>query len=124
MRPSVPQLDVLERVEAFVTHGGMNSAMEALWHGVPMVVVPQQPEQAMTAARVAELGLGLALGPGAVSAAALRDAVAEVTGDPAYRARASAMQAVVRAAGGYERAASAILDFSEERLGQPGIRRS
>src|SRR5919112_1419278 len=50
VRPHVPQLEVLEHTDVFVTHGGMNSVMEAVYYGVPMVVVPQQPEQAMTAA--------------------------------------------------------------------------
>jgi MGT family glycosyltransferase len=42
---SVPQLAVLERTAVFVTHGGMNSALEGLASGVPMVVIPQHAEQ-------------------------------------------------------------------------------
>lgn len=57
----MPQLDILQRATAFVSHGGMNSTMESLYYGVPMVVIPQMPEQAMTARRVDELGLGLML---------------------------------------------------------------
>src|SRR5918997_4554257 len=45
VRSHVPQLEVLELTGVFVTHGGMNSVMEAIYYGVPMVVVPQQPEQ-------------------------------------------------------------------------------
>ena len=48
VRTHVPQLEVLEHTGVFVTHGGMNSVMAAIYYGVPMVVVPQQPEQAMT----------------------------------------------------------------------------
>ncbi len=40
--PFVPQMEVLSRASVFVTHGGMNSANEGLWRGVPMVVVPQR----------------------------------------------------------------------------------
>jgi MGT family glycosyltransferase len=40
----VPQLTVLQRAKAFVTHGGMNSTSESLLNGVPMVVVPQMGE--------------------------------------------------------------------------------
>ena len=115
VRPHVPQLEVLEHTSVFVTHGGMNSVMEAIYYGVPMVVVPQQPEQAMTAARVAELGLGVALEARQVSADALRDAVTTVSGDPGYRSRVAHMQQSARDAGGFLRAADAIQQFGHQQ---------
>ncbi|MER5520926.1 macrolide family glycosyltransferase [Streptomyces sp. NPDC002763] len=39
-RRFVPQPEVLARAALFVTHGGMNSVNEALYAGVPMLVVP------------------------------------------------------------------------------------
>jgi len=45
VRPHVPQIEVLERADAFITHGGMNSIHEELYFGVPMVLIPQQLEQ-------------------------------------------------------------------------------
>ncbi len=45
VRPYVPQLAVLQRADAFITHGGMNSVHEGLYYGVPEVVVPHQFEQ-------------------------------------------------------------------------------
>ena len=59
----VPQLEILARASCFITHAGMNSTMEALYYGVPMVAIPQMVEQAMTARRIAELVLGLHLDP-------------------------------------------------------------
>lgn len=38
VRSYVPQLDLLRRCAAFVTHAGMNSVQEALYHGVPLVM--------------------------------------------------------------------------------------
>ncbi|HEU4537442.1 MAG TPA: macrolide family glycosyltransferase [Polyangiaceae bacterium] len=107
VRGHVPQLAVLERAQVFITHGGMGSTMEALWHGVPLVVLPQIPEQEVTAARVEELGLGVSLASENVRPDALRRAV-ETVRDPAYKARALAMQAAVRGAGGYARGADAL----------------
>jgi len=104
----VPQLAVLRHAAAFVTHGGMNSTMEALYHAVPLVVVPQMAEQEATARRVAELGLGRFLPREEVTPARLRDAVAELSRDPAVTARLRAMRDQIRAAGGVERAAGAI----------------
>src|SRR5699024_5084624 len=40
VRRHVPQLAVLRRADVFVTHGGMNSVLESLHFGVPMVVLP------------------------------------------------------------------------------------
>src|ERR1039458_5062831 len=74
VRQFVPQLALLNRAAAFVTHGGMNSANEALYFGVPLVVVPQRGDQHMVGARVAELGAGLAISPGDIDAARLQGA--------------------------------------------------
>jgi MGT family glycosyltransferase len=122
VRSHVPQLEVLEHTDVFVTHGGMNSTMEAIYYGVPMVVVPQQPEQAMTAARIAELGLGVALEPEQVTAGALRDAVATVSGDDGYRSRIAHMRQAARDAGGYIRAADVIQQFVHRRRQEEGLK--
>ena len=54
-----PQLQVLERAEVVITHGGLNTIREALVFGVPMVVFPSFGEQPMNAARVVHHGLGV-----------------------------------------------------------------
>ena len=115
VRPHVPQLEVLKHTGVFVTHGGMNSVMEAIYYGVPMVVVPQQPEQAMTA-RVAELGLGVALEPEQATAGALRDAVTTISGDAGYRNRLAHTQQAARDGDGYLRAADAIQRFGHRQI--------
>lgn len=123
VRPSVPQLEVLERSSVFITHGGMNSTMEALYHGVPLVVIPQMPEQALTGARVAELGLGVVLERTSVTASSLGQAVERVAKEPSFRERARSLQAEVQAAGGYRRAAEALLALrSRGRQGSPRTR--
>ena len=71
----VPQLEILARASCFITHAGMNSVMEALHYGVPMVALPQMVEQRTTARRVADLGLGLLLEPATVTATTLARAL-------------------------------------------------
>lgn len=88
----VPQLDVLRHVDAFVTHGGMNSLMESLYHGVPLVVFPQMNEQRANAIRVAELGVGVALERADTDAAMLRDAINQVADCADTGARVTAMK--------------------------------
>jgi MGT family glycosyltransferase len=102
----------------------MNSTMESIAYGVPMVVIPQMPEQAVTARRVQELGLGVALEADEISPKMLRDAVIRVAEDPAFRERVREMQRLAREAGGYRRAAEAIIQFSRVgtlTAGQPAF---
>lgn len=105
----VPQLEVLPHTSVFITHGGMNSTQESLWFGVPMVVIPQMMEQAQTAERIVELGLGKALlTRAAVTPGSLIAAVQEIETDSKYRVNAAAMQKQARACGGYQQAADVI----------------
>eukprot|EP01126_Amoeba_proteus_P010058 TRINITY_DN1389_c0_g2_i2.p1 TRINITY_DN1389_c0_g2~~TRINITY_DN1389_c0_g2_i2.p1 ORF type:complete len:424 (-),score=57.25 TRINITY_DN1389_c0_g2_i2:47-1318(-) len=41
----LPQLQILPLLDAFLTHGGANSVTEALYYGVPMIVVPFHGDQ-------------------------------------------------------------------------------
>jgi MGT family glycosyltransferase len=108
--PFVPQLRVLARARAFVTHGGMNSANEGLLYGVPMVVVPQRGDQHLVAARVAELGAGLAVRPAEATPARLREAVDRLLTEVTFRERARALGRSLVEAGGAAAAADAILE--------------
>jgi MGT family glycosyltransferase len=115
LSPYVPQLEILPRTRLFVTHAGTNSVMESLYFGVPMVLIPQQPEQHLHAERVVDMGLGLMLEKETVTATTLREAVEQVTHDPMYPQRMQPIQQSVRTAGGYQRAADAIMEFTRVR---------
>jgi MGT family glycosyltransferase len=108
----VPQLEVLPHTRVFVTHCGMNSTMESLWYGVPMVAIPQMMEQAATAQRVDALGLGNAFTRETIDAKKLRQAVDRLSEDQAVRARVHAMQEKVRASGGQAKAAERLLAYA------------
>lgn len=113
VRPYVPQLDVLKRTSVCVTHGSMTTLMEAFYYGVPLVVTPQPlADLPVNAIRVQELGLGVMLREGTVSAETLRNAVQQVSSDPAYYARTFQMREEIHKAGGYRRAADALQTFT------------
>ena len=54
----VPQIEVLEHADVFLTHCGMNSVNEALCAGVPMVAMPFMNDQLENARQIVDLGLG------------------------------------------------------------------
>lgn len=96
----VPQLAVLRHANAFVTHAGMGSTMESLYHRVPLVTAPQVTEQAAIAQRVQQLGLGRDLGRRIPSPDVLLAAVEHVASDPGIRASLQGMRRAIDAAGG------------------------
>ncbi|MBR8742290.1 macrolide family glycosyltransferase [Nocardiopsis sp. MG754419] len=111
----VPQPSVLAHARVAIGHAGMGSTMEALAAGVPVLAVPQTPEQDAVARRVAELGLGARLPPERVTAALVRATVDHLATDPGVRERVAAMRSLLRSAGGAERAAFLIQDHLERR---------
>jgi MGT family glycosyltransferase len=104
-------LEVLQRSAVCVTHGGLNTVEEALYYGVPLVVVPQGVDQFVTAGRVEALGAGVRLDSSTLSAEGLRRAVERVLSDESFRQGSKAIGESFRAAGGYRRAAEEILSF-------------
>ncbi|MEU4669625.1 nucleotide disphospho-sugar-binding domain-containing protein [Amycolatopsis sp. NPDC023774] len=107
--PSVPQQAVLGHATAFVTHAGMNSIMEALSRAVPLMTLPQMPEQALNARRVRELGLGEVLDSEVRTPELVRETVLRVAGNAGVHDRLARLAEEITAAGGAAAAADAVL---------------
>lgn len=105
VRPSIPQLDVLRRCAAVMTHGGVNTVNECLVEGLPMVVAPIRDDQPVIAGRVAAVGAGIQVRFGRVQAADLAAALRSVLDDPAYRSAARRIGDAFALAGGAPAAA-------------------
>jgi MGT family glycosyltransferase len=103
-----PQLDLIRRSALTISHGGLNTALESLERGVPMVVLPVTYDQPGVGARVEWAGVGRSIPIGRLTVDGLRDAVRIVLGDPAYRVRACQLQWNIEAADGLNRAAEVI----------------
>lgn len=82
----IPQTALLPCVQLYLNHGGYNGIREAMRAGVPMVVTPLFGDQIESAARVAELGLGLQVT--SHKAEDVANACREVLATPAITARA------------------------------------
>lgn len=124
--PRVPQERLLAEpglVGAFVTHAGMNSVHEALWHGVPMVCVPHVGDQISNADVVQDRGCGLMLDVYDVTTVTLREAVQAVLADAVYRDRCAHFKQLLRAGrsggGNPEVAAQVIIDTAAAHTTNP-----
>ena len=104
--PSVDQIAVLEKADVFLSHCGMNSVSESLYHSVPLVMLPQTSEQGGVAVRTAQLGAGIRLEK--TTPQAIRAAVETVLKDPAYRKNAADIAAGFQACSGPKGAADKI----------------
>lgn len=103
-----PQLELLRRAALTITHGGLNSALESLAQGVPMVCLPVTNDQPGVGARIQWSGTGQTIPVGKISVARLRAAIEEVLTNPRYGTRARALQSSIAAGNGLERAAELV----------------
>jgi UDP:flavonoid glycosyltransferase YjiC (YdhE family) len=100
----VPQAEVIPRCRAVVSHGGSGTLVASLAHGLPSVLIPLGADQLVNAARAEELGIARVLHAVDATPDDVRDAVLEVTGDPAYAAAARAIRDEIAALPGPESA--------------------
>jgi MGT family glycosyltransferase len=108
VRNYVPQLDVLQHTDLFITHGGMNSTSEALYYEVPLVVIPQTSDQPLIANRLVELHVGYRIDPDEVNVKKVKEAVQTVLSDPTYQQNTKKVSQSFKETGGIEKALEAI----------------
>ena len=90
--PFVPFMELLPKVDVFVTNGGFGAVNQALSMGVPTVVAGDTEDKAFVAARVAWSGAGINLGTSRPTPEQVRSAVRQVLNGGGYRAKARALQ--------------------------------
>ncbi|MFC4102457.1 macrolide family glycosyltransferase [Paenibacillus xanthanilyticus] len=110
----MPQLEILRHADLFITHGGMNSVNEALYHGVPLIVIPMAADQPINGDRVQALSAGLRLNRDTLTGPELREAVDRVLASGDYKMNSVAIGETLRAAGGHRRAMAHIRAFKEQ----------
>jgi zeaxanthin glucosyltransferase len=103
-----PQLELIRRSTLTISHGGLNTVLESLAWGVPMVVLPVTYDQPGIGARVEWSGVGRSIPVWRLTVDRLRDAVRSVLDDSAYRVRAGRLQSCIEATDGLNRAAELI----------------
>lgn len=105
---SAPQIELLKRAALCITHAGMNTALEALAQGVPMVAIPIAFDQPGIAVRIAYHGVGEFLDIENVTAKSLLQLISKVIENPAYLDKARHFQKVIAETNGLTLAASLV----------------
>lgn len=103
-----PQRALLKRAALVITHAGLNTTLEALREGLPMVALPVTNDQPGVAARLRHLGAGEFVPVKKVTVELLRQTIEKVWSDPAYRIRAKQLAEGIRQSGGAAQAAELI----------------
>ncbi len=96
VRDWVPQLEILSRASLFITHGGLSSIRESIFHGVPMLVFPGVTDQPGNAARVQYHNLGARGNAAKITPDALGTMIDEILQNENYKNAAGDMQTIFR----------------------------
>lgn len=103
-----PQLELLERTTLTITHAGMNTTLESLSKGVPMVAIPIANDQPGVAARIAWTGTGEVVSLKHLTVSHLRVLIERVLTEDSYKKNALRLQKAIKQAGGVKRAVDII----------------
>jgi len=106
--PFAPQLEILEKAALMITHAGMNSALECLAAGVPMVAVPIAHDHLGVSARIEWSGAGVRIPLSECGPVRLRRAIETVLGEDRFRKAAQRFRKIIKETDGLGRAASII----------------
>lgn len=103
-----PQREMLARCSVAVTHCGLNTTMEALGFGVPLLAVPLAGDQFGVAARIEWHGVGIRLHARHRTAADIKSALSKLLNSGQPRTAAQTLARVIAQSGGAVQAASII----------------
>ena len=103
-----PQLELLQRAALTITHAGMNTALESLGAGVPMVAIPIANDQHGVAKRIVWTGAGEEVSLKSLNVPKLRSVVIRVLTEGSYRTNALRLKQAIKQAGGVKRAADIV----------------
>jgi MGT family glycosyltransferase len=82
-----PQLELLKRSAICITHAGMNTTLECLAHGVPMLAIPVTNDQPGVSTRIEHHGVGRRLSLGKLNADEVRADLQLLLSDSNFRNR-------------------------------------
>ena len=103
-----PQLKLLERTKLMITHAGMNTALECLTRGVPMLCLPVTNDQPGVAMRIEWLGAGRVIPVKKVTTNRIHASLIAMLEDPSYERQAAFAADQLRGQDGLKTAADIV----------------
>jgi zeaxanthin glucosyltransferase len=95
-----PQIEILKRSSLCITHAGLNTVLESLSNGVPMLALPITNDQPGVAARIATKKVGVVIPPDQATPENFVTANKQVLGDLAFWDSARRVQKAIQRADG------------------------
>jgi MGT family glycosyltransferase len=121
---NAPQMEVLARASLTITHAGLNTVLDSLSYGVPVIAIPIMSEQPAIARRLEWCGAGLSIPVRRLRVDRLSTAIHNTLRGPGYLEAAQRIKESIREAGGASRTADLIgvnLTKPEFRQGQRSV---
>ncbi|MBV8884664.1 MAG: glycosyl transferase family 1 [Chroococcidiopsidaceae cyanobacterium CP_BM_RX_35] len=103
-----PQRELLAKATLTITHGGLNTTLESLSYGVPMVAIPIATDQPGVGARLRWTGAGEVVPLAKLNIPRLRTAVQRVLTEDSFRLSAAKLQKSILQSGGVVQAADIV----------------
>jgi MGT family glycosyltransferase len=103
-----PQAELLQRASLTLSHGGLNTVLDSLTCGVPLLVMPITYEQPAIAERVRWVGAGEVIPVSRLEPARLRTRIRALLSERSYSDNAGRVADGIRSAGGVKRAGDII----------------
>jgi len=123
----IPQSGLFPRCSAVITHGGFNTLVAALSHGLPVYFLPLSADQPWNAQRAVELGFGLSageLGPNSIrpvvrperlDPAQIRHAIRRLLSEQSFSRAAAAVRAEIEELPGPDHTADLLERLATEK---------
>lgn len=99
-----PQHKLLQKASLFVTHAGMNSTLESLSNGVPMVAIPITNDQPGVASRISWTHTGEVISLNNLNLKTLQSTIQKVLNDKSYRNNANKIKESINKTKGLDKA--------------------
>ena len=110
-----PQLELIKLATIVINHAGINTVLECLMEGKPMIVIPITHDQPAMAARLAWLEVAEVIPEKRLTSPLLREAIKKLLANDRYRTRAAYLQKTIRASPGLDRAVKLLEDAMGSR---------